>query len=185
MKNLLRFRLITGMIFLFIIACQSNKQPKTITKNLNIEKNPVVETKEDSLFLLDLKIEEKLVTIKPSRGMDFSLPDSSSLISIYKQADFNADSKDDIMVDLGACGTGGCMYGLFLNQSGHYYKLVFLDYLKNPDFIKEENGFLSFGGSEEVEPYNPTKLNVTTYKFNPKNYQYELDTSYLYIEEGN
>lgn len=62
------------------------------------------------------------------------------------------------MVYLGACGTGGCVYGLFLNQNNHFYQLAFMDYLKNVDFKIEHDGLWSIESSKELKPYNPSKI---------------------------
>lgn len=75
----------------------------------------------------------------------------------YKNGDFNADGKEDIMVYLGACGTGGCMYPIFLNQNKNYYKLAFMDYLKEAQFEKEKNGFISVKSYVEIEPIQSIK----------------------------
>ncbi len=145
-------------------------------------KNKLV-TASDSLFKLDYKLEENLVKINPPHTSEFYLPDSSSKIEPYQFGDFNADGKEDIMVYLGACGTGGCMYGLFLNQFENYYKLAFSDYLKGPEFVVDKNGVWVIKSFEEVEPYDPSQLYVSIYKFNPKTYYYKLDTLFISIDE--
>ena len=115
--------------------------------------------------------------------VDFSLPDESSKTEPYKIADFNGDKKEDILVYMGACGTGGCVYGLFLNQFDDYYTLAFMDYLKSPDFEKDENGYLSIKSYEEVEAYDPSKLDVSVFKLEEGIYHF--DTSYVYIDKPN
>jgi len=90
------------------------------------------------LFILQEKQSENFIKIVPPKNSDFEFPDDEAKLEPYKHGDFNADGKQDILVYLGACGTGGCMYGLFLNQSDNYYKLAFMDYLKNPKFITEK-----------------------------------------------
>ena len=84
---------------------------------------------------------------------------------------------------MGACGTGGCVYAVFLNQYYNKYKLVFEDYLKSPELIEEENGYLSIKSYEEVEAYNPSKLHVSKFKFDTKRDYFILDTSYIFIDE--
>jgi hypothetical protein len=93
----------------------------------------------DGLFKLDLVVEENFVRIIPPKNSNFYLPDSSARIYPHCFGDFNADKKQDVLVYLGACGTSGCSYGLFLNQIDNYYKLAFNDYLKSPEFKTEKN----------------------------------------------
>jgi hypothetical protein len=113
---------------------------------------------------------------------NFELPDSSEKIEPYKIGDFNSDNKEDILVYLGACGTGGCMYALFLNQFDQFYSLAFMDYLKNATCKIENNGLWTIESSEEIEPYNPSKLKISVFKFDKNIHQYKLDTSYVYID---
>jgi hypothetical protein len=77
---------------------------------------------------------------------------------------------------MGACGSGGCMYGLFLNQYDNYYKLAYYDYLKNVAFIVEKNGLWTIQSSEELEPNNPSKMQISNFKFDSSTSQYEPDT---------
>ena len=149
--------------------------------NYSVNNRPILTT--DSLFELDYKIDENFVKINPPNTSEFSLPDSSSKTEPYQFGDFNADGKEDVMVYLGACGTGGCMYGLFLNQFENYYKLVFYEYLKGPEFVIEKNGFWVIKSFEEVEAYDPSQLYVSIYKFNPKTYYYTLDTLFISVDK--
>ena len=57
-----------------------------------------------------------------------------------------------------------------------------MDYLKNAEFKIEKNGLWTIESSEEIEPYNPTKLQITTFKFDINKYQYKLDTTYIYTD---
>lgn len=136
-------------------------------------------TSSENLFVLDHIPSENFVRITVPAGADFIFPDSAAKKEPYKIADFNADGKKDIMVYLGACGTGGCMYGLFLNQYGNYYTLGFLEYLKGAEFETGENGYITIKSFEEVEAYNPDKLHVSVYKFNVTTSSYELDKGYI------
>jgi hypothetical protein len=68
----------------------------------------------DSLFTLHLNNKGNKVEIIPPQNSSFSLPDSTVTLVVFEKLDFNADGKKDVLVNLGACGTGGCMYGLFL-----------------------------------------------------------------------
>ncbi|WP_440121722.1 hypothetical protein [Tenacibaculum sp. Ill] len=141
--------------------------------------------KKDSLFELDIRLKENFVRIKAPKKLDFELPDHASKIKLIKVHDFNADSKEDIMVYLGACGTGGCMYGVFLNQYKNFYRLAYIDYLNNFELKKDKNGYTVIKSYEEAEPYNPSKIYVSKFKFDKEEYQYKLDTAYIYIDEKN
>ena len=178
MKNILKLILLTSLI-----SCQS-KQESNNSTGLVIQKTSeqIQTVKQDSLFILDIKLNENFVRITVPKNSDFEFPDSSAKTEPYKFGDFNADKKEDILVYLGACGTGGCMYGLFLNQYDNHYKLAFMDYLKNAEFKIEKNGLWTIESSEEIEPYNPTKLQITTFKFDINKYQYKLDTTYIYTD---
>ena len=149
---------------------------KTVVKNN--ESDEGLPKENDSLFTLDIINAENFVRINIPIKSDFSLPDDSAKTELFKFADFNGDKKNDVLVYLGACGTGGCMYGLFLNQYDNYYELAFIDYLKNPTFEKEENGFLAIKSFEEIEPYDPSKLNVSIFRFDSN--QYQIDTTFVY-----
>ncbi|UQB69988.1 hypothetical protein [Epilithonimonas zeae] len=171
---------ITRIIFLCLIACQSKpEKAKTVTNHPKIAEIEQSKSDDNELFILHEKISENFVKIIPPKNSDFEFPDDEAKLEPYKHGDFNADGKQDILVFLGACGTGGCMYGLFLNQSDNYYKLAFMDYLKNPEFITEKDGLWTIQSSEELEPYNPSKVQVTTFKFDKKTDQYELDKTYV------
>ena len=171
---------ILGLTLLSLTSC--NFKQTEIVK-AKITKSDKLINNRDSLFILEEIISENFVRIIPPNKSDFEFPDNSAKTEPYKNGDFNADGKEDILVYLGACGTGGCMYGLFLNQMENYYKLAFMDYLKNPEFKIEKNGFWTINSSEEIEPYNPSKLQMTTFKFNKNKYQYQMDTTYVYIDK--
>ncbi|GAA0737748.1 hypothetical protein [Gaetbulibacter jejuensis] len=170
------------LIFLFLFSCQTKKGQKENTDISNFKQTDKSINKNEHLFTLNEINSENLVKIIPPKNSDFELPDSTAKTEPYKNEDFNADGKNDIMVYLGACGTGGCIYGIFLNQNQNYYKLVFMDYLKGAEFEVENNGFISVKSYEEIEPYNPSKLSVTKFKFNETKYKYELDTTYVYLD---
>ncbi|RYY30858.1 MAG: hypothetical protein EOP46_21195, partial [Sphingobacteriaceae bacterium] len=103
------------------------------------------------MFTLIKKKSENVVRIIPPKNSKFELPDSLAKTETAKYGDFNADGKKDVLVYLGACGTGGCMYGLFLNQHKNFYKLAYLDYLKNAEFKVEKNGLWTIKSSEAIE----------------------------------
>jgi len=174
MKNLFIY---IPFLVLIILSCKNLK--RVTTKDTN--ENQVEKTKDD-LFKLEMIREENFVRITVSEESNFSFPDSAAKTEPYKVLDFNGDNKTDILVYLGACGTGGCIYGLFLNQYDNYYKLAFMDYLKGPQFEKEDK-FWAIKSFEEVEPYNPSKLYVSVYKFDQDKNYYGLDTTFISIDE--
>ncbi len=169
-----RSLIFTLLLFMIIVSCQNSEKEIKHEVNINQTKNV------DSLFKLDIRIAENFVKIDLAKSVEFYLLDSTVRAEPYKFGDFNNDGKEDIMVYLGACGTGGCMYGLFLNQFDNYYKLAYLDYLKGAEFVEDTNGFWFIKSYEEVEPYNPSRLYVTIFKFDQNKYSYELDTTYIY-----
>lgn len=171
MKTIIAFTLI------FLISCQSKLEKKNL--------NPSQFKNQDELFQLDLKPDEKFVRVIPPENSDFALPDSLYQIEPSKLGDFNADGKEDILINFGACGTGGCMAGIFLNQFDNYYKLAFMDYLKNVEYKIEKNGLWTIQSSEALRPYDPSEIQVSVYKFDENEYFYKLDTTYLYIEAEN
>jgi hypothetical protein len=57
-----------------------------------------------------------------------------------------------------------------------------MDYLKNATCKIENNGLWTIESSEEIEPYNPSKLKISVFKFDKNIHQYKLDTSYVYID---
>lgn len=170
-------------LLLIIISFQSEQVSIAVAKKLNPEQLDKSINKQDGLFVLIKKNGENFVRIIPPKNSKFELPDSSAKTEAFKYGDFNADGKKDILVYLGACGTGGCMYGLFLNQYKNYYKLAYLDYLKNVEFKIEKNGLWTIKSSEEIEPYNPSKIQMNTYKFDKRTYRYKLDTTYVYVDK--
>lgn len=174
------------LVLLFILLpCQTQQAAITATTNV-VKFDPpqqIKAEKQKGLFKLDINLSENFVLLIPPENSDFELPDSSAKTEPYKSGDFNADGKKDILIYLGACGTGGCMYGLFLNQYDKYYKLAFIDYLKNTEFKIDKDGLWTIESSEEIEPYNPSKLQITIFKFDKEKYQYEQDTTFVYIDE--
>ena len=171
-------------IIILLISFLVKQENKIVENNINpILQNPI--ENENGLFKLEIKRMENFVRIIAPKNSGFELPDSSAKTEIYKFGDFNADKKEDVLVHLGACGTGGCMYGLFLKQFDNYYKLGFMDYLKNAEFKIGKNGLWTITSSEEIEAYNPSKLQITEFKFDKTKYKYEVDTTYVYIDIEN
>ncbi|MBW1297908.1 hypothetical protein [Aquimarina litoralis] len=180
MKNLI------GCILLVLISCQGKQEPKNIkdtTNESSFKQDNKTINNTDGLFILKEIISENFVRIIPPKNADFEFPDSSAKTEPFKNGDFNADGKIDILVYLGACGTGGCMYGLFLNQYDDFYKLVFMDYLKNAEFKVEKSGVWTIESSEELEPYNPSKIQITTFKFDKSKYEYIIDTTFVHHDK--
>lgn len=169
-----------ALLFL-LLSCINNRENKRAEHHAESDQYKTIVNKAN-LFRLELKLHEDFVSIKAPEKSNFELPDSSAKTEPFKIGDFNADNKEDILVYLGACGTGGCMYGLFLKQYGNYYQLAFLDYLKNMEFRIEKNGLWSIQSSVEVEPYNPSKLQVSIFKWNKNKSYYDLDSTYVYID---
>ena len=179
MKNIIIFTFL-----FFLVSCQTTQESKTAVNN-TAKPDTLQHTqakKHDSLFTLNIRLNENFVEIIPPENSDFELPDSSVTTTPYKFGDFNADNKEDILVYLGGCGTGGCEYGLFLNQNDNYYKLAFMNYLKNAEFKIEKNGLWTIKSWEEIEPYNLSKLQITIFKFDTNKYYYDIDSTYVYID---
>ena len=176
MKNILKLTLL-----LILSSCQRQQENNIeVTNRVKYETIHKQKTANlDGLFKLDIKDNENYVRIIAPENSNFALPDSTAKREPYKCGDFNADKQQDVLVYLGACGTGGCMYGLFLKQFDNYYKLAFMDYLKNAEFKKDKNGLWTIESSEELEPYNPSKLQITIFKFDKNKYQYKIDTTYI------
>lgn len=179
MTNSLGFLLLL-LIFTLSKEDFSSSADSLKSKKLNRSVGNVVD---DSLFVIIKNVQENSVQIVPPKSSNFILPDSAITIHPFKYGDFNADGKEDILVSLGACGTGGCVYGLFINHDENHYSLAFMDYLKNVEFEITENGFWTIFSSEEIEAYNPSKLFVSIYKFDKKTYIYVLDSTYIHYDK--
>jgi hypothetical protein len=179
MANFLAF------FFLIFILMQSKKNIIFYKEHLESRQltSSVLKVDRDSLFVLKKKGKEDVYQIFPPENSNFSLPDSNITIQVFKYGDFNADGKEDIIIDLGACGTGACVFGLFLKQYENHYSLALMDYLKNVEFEISENGLWSIFSSEEFEAYNPSKLFVRVYKYDKKSYLYHLDSTYIHYDK--
>lgn len=169
---------IVALTLIFLISCQSRLERENTTP---IQYKSTKHN--ENLFKLEFKPDKNFVIISPPENSDFALPDSLAQIEPSKFEDFNADGKEDVLVHLGSCGTGGCMAGIFLKQFDNYYKLVFMDYLKSVEYKVEKNGFWTIESTEEIEAYNPSKLQISVYKFDENEYQYKLDTTYVHIDK--
>lgn len=146
------------------------------------QKASTLQQNRNNLFKLEINTKDNFVKIIPPKNSDFQFPESDSKSDLLKIVDFNADGKKDVLVNLGACGTGGCMVGLFLKQNTNYYSLAFFDYLKNPEYIKDKNGKIIIKSYEEVEPYNPSKFHVSTYKYDSKKKIYNLTSQKIEVD---
>lgn len=172
---------ITGLL---LAACCYHDAIFTANYDLQSERTVKRPNAKDNLFQLNVvKTDKHFVSIIAPKKAGFELPDSTVAARLEKSGDFNADGKEDMLVYLGTCGTGGCMYGLFLNQYGNYYKVAYLDYLKNAQFKVESNGLWTIESSEELEPYNPSKIQITIFKFDKSTDKYEIDTTYVYQDK--
>lgn len=136
----------------------------------------------ESLFKINLIKGKTTVSITPPKNSDFTFPEDASKADLIEEMDFNADGKKDVLINFGACGTGGCMLGLFLNKNSKFYSLAFFDYLKNPEFIKSKSGRVIIKSSQEVEAYNPSKLEVSTYKYDSKTSIYKLVSKKIEVD---
>lgn len=165
MKTLIFLILISGML------CAQQQRSKSVQNQNN-------------LFKLEINAKNNFVKIIPPKNSDFEFPDEASKSELIKKMDFNADGKKDILINLGACGTGGCMVGLFLNQKKNEYHLAFFDYIKSPEFIKDKNGKIIIKSYEEIEPYNPSKLHLSTYKYDSKKMIYKLTSQKIEVDDG-
>ena len=174
MKNTFIFTIILVLISL---SCKNAKTEKRTSRS---EKRSEIEP--DSLFQLAYIKAENYFRITPPKKSNFHLHDSSAILTAYKFEDFNGDKKEDVMIDFGGRGTGGSEYGIFLNEYGTYYRLVFMDYLKGPQFEKEKDGSWSISSYEELRAYDPSRLHVAVFKFDQENYYYDLDTAYIYYD---
>lgn len=166
-----------------MISCFSKKEFKVFQENYSLKKEEKSTLIQDSLFTIGLKVPENFIKILPPKNSTFELPDSSAQIQLVKNVDFNTDGKKDLMVNFGACGKGACMYGLFLNQYDNKYTLAFFNYLQNIDFKIEKNGMWNIESSDALEPYDPSKIQITVYKYVKNANRYLLDTTYVYSEK--
>lgn len=178
MKRLLNFLILLSILW----ACQPATNEEQIpTNHLAKVSDSLRDDIENTspFFQLEFKTDTSFVVIHPPASSDFSLSDDNTAFNVVKQADFNADSLSDVLINMGECGTGGCIHALFLKQDKNNYSLAFHEYLKGPQFEMDEKGYLKLFSYEEIEAYDPTNLNVTVFKYDPTLSQYVLDTSYI------
>lgn len=130
--------------------------------------------KGEILYTVNVISTDQSVMISVPQNSDFEFPDNKFEPMLIKSADFNADGKIDLLVNLGACGTGGCMVAVFLKKYGDDYSLAFLDYLKNAEYEKDKNGNLLLNSSEEIKPYDPSFIIKCVYQLDPETQIYGL-----------
>ena len=164
-----------------LLSCGGKLNRKSDGKNLEIPKPAKQEG--NGFFIINMQPNSNLVEVIPPKNLDFELPDSSTIIERVKLGDFNADRKEDVLVYLGACGTAGCMYALFLNHFENQYQLAFMDYLKNVEFGIAGDGLWTIQSSEELDPYDPSKIQISRYKFDKREVRYKLDETFVQITE--
>lgn len=174
---------ITTIIILLLIACQIRAERIDNTNYINSVGNDILTKNKDTLYVLENTNDENLLLITVPVNSKLELPDSSGKVELVKSGDFNADKKNDKMVNLGACGTGGCMTGVFLNHHDNHYTLAFGDYLKNPEFEIDRKGLWTIISSEETEPYNPSKRQISVFKLDKKKKYYVLDKTFVHEEK--
>lgn len=180
-----------GILLLFMFSCQSNNETKTDhthLKSKDEQKKPIYQ---DSLFQLQLNFDHDFVQIFPPKisknVVPSEYPNQEWVHSSEFEADrdFNGDQKTDVIVCFGGCGSGGCMYGVFIKQFGSYYRLAFFDYLKNKEYEIEKNGCLKIVSSEELNPYDPSQLQISSFRYDKRQHAYQLDTSYVFTDQSN
>ncbi len=111
---------------------------------------------------------------------DYKGKQAPSFYELYDFKDFNGDGKEDVIINQGECGTGGCIYSIYLNNYENYYDEVFEDYLKNIEYKKEENGTLSIISSEAGWVDESDRIYVNILKFKEEKLKYEIDSTYTY-----
>lgn len=84
---------------------------------------------------------------------------------------------------MGACGSGGCLYGIFTKQIDHNYHLAFNDYLKNKEIKTKADGTYAFYSYEEITAYDTSKIQVSVYEIKKAMSHYTLDTTYVHHEK--
>jgi hypothetical protein len=180
-----------GILLLFLFSCQSNNETKTVHKSITSKHDSKKPISQDSLFKLQLNFDENFVQIFPPKISKNVVPaeypnQDQEWIRIYEfeaNRDFNGDQKNDVIVCFGGCGSGGCLYGVFIKQYGSYYRLAFFDYLKNKEYEIEKNGCLKIVSSEELNPYDPSQLQISSFQYDKRKHAYQLDTSYVFSDQ--
>ena len=179
-----------GILLLFLFSCQSNNETKTDHKSITSKHDSKKAISQDSLFKLQLNL-DYFVQIFPPKISKNVVPaeypnQDQEWIRIDEfeaDRDFNGDQKNDVIVCFGGCGSGGCLYGVFIKEYGSYYRLAFFDYLKNKEYEIEKNGCLKIVSSEELNAYDPSQLQISNFKYDKRKHAYQLDTSYVFSDQ--
>lgn len=181
-----------GIILLVVFSCQSNNETRTEHTHLKSNLNQKQTICQDSLFLVRLNLDDHFVQIFPPKISKNVVPaeypnqdqEWVRIDEFEADRDFNGDQKTDVIVCFGGCGSGGCMYGVFIKQFGSYYRLAFFDYLKNKEYEIEKNGCLKIVSSEELNPYDPSQLQISSFWYDKRKHAYQLDTSYVFTDKS-
>ena len=166
---------IISLTCLLFIRCSNNDQTTKYQTKTPKNRELIYEIHADDLWA-------KFVNIKEPKGRKVIFPEGGKQRSVVFRKDVTNDQKADLLIELGACGTGGCLYGLFVKVAEHRFKLAFFDYLKNPAFVKNKKGELVLQSSEETEAGNPYRVHFTEYRFEKKTATFKLDTTYIFEE---
>jgi hypothetical protein len=166
---------IISLTCLLFISCSNNEQTTKHQTKTTKNRELIYEIHADDLWA-------KFVNIKEPKGRKVVFPEGGKQRSVVLRKDVTNDQKADLLIKLGACGTGGCMYGLFVKVAEHRFKLAFFDYLKNPALVKNKKGELVLQSSEETEPGNPYRVHFTEYCFEKNTATFKLDTTYIFEE---
>ena len=179
-----------SILLLILFSCRSNNETKTDHTHLKSKDEHKKPIYQDSLFLLELNLTNGFVQIFPPKISKNVVPSEYPNQEWFRSTefeadrDFNGDQKTDVIVSFGGCGSGGCQYGVFIKQFGSYYRLAFFDYLKNKEYEIEKNGCIKIVSSEELNPYDPSQLQISSFSYEKRKHAYQLDTSYVFIDQS-
>lgn len=166
-----------------IIICTLNISLDIVGQNHNTSELNPSNSDVDCNFILENSLEVGIKIIREIDTSDILSSNYGSVVEEFNIDDYNSDGKKDQILNMGECGTGGCMYAIFLNQKDNCYTLAYYGYINDVEFSLEKDGSYSITSYEEAEAYNPSKIYVTKYKLNPIILEYQKDTSYLHLDE--
>ncbi|MBK8808188.1 MAG: hypothetical protein IPO21_16800 [Bacteroidales bacterium] len=164
-----------ALLFLFFLL--NTKENTVVGQNQNTGSNQ--ENPHNNLFTIRYDQTDSVYTITVPQELSSQFMCETENLRLDQTGDFNADGKDDIVFFMGACGTGGCVYGVFLHEYDIYYRLAFNEYLKCPAFETDKKGFYIIKSFEEYEAYNPEKIIESIYRFNKKKQVFEFYKSVI------
>lgn len=180
---------LVGLLSLFLLGCSNAHQRRQAsskkTESNDLRRQTSSKKTESNELIYEIYADDlwaTVVNIKEPKGRKVIFPEGGKQRSVVIRKDVTNDQKADLLIDLGACGTGGCLYGLFVKVAEHRFKLAFFDYLKNPAFVKNIEGDLVLQSSEETEAGNPYRVHYTEYRFEKKSATFKLDTTYIFEE---